>query len=231
MLSYLWLFNMNILYVVRTRKIFSKVTFKGFLVACLLLSVPTAQAEDSLPVILAFGDSLTAGFGVPENQSYPAQLQVTLKQNGYPHQVVNGGVSGDTTAGGVRRIGWLMKHNPKIVILGLGANDGLRGQSLEEMESNLERIIAVCRGSAAQVLLAGMKIPPNYGDEYSVGFEKVYERLAEKYELPLIPFLLEGIAAKREHTQPDGLHPLGSGYTIVTETVWKYLKPLLSESK
>ena len=81
------------------------------------------------------------------------------------------------------------------------------------------------------MLLAGMKIPPNYGDEYSVGFEKVYERLAEKYELPLIPFLLEGIAAKREHTQPDGLHPLGSGYTIVTETVWKYLKPLLNESK
>ncbi|MDP6736664.1 MAG: arylesterase, partial [Nitrospinaceae bacterium] len=100
MLSYLWLFNMNILYVVRTRKIFSKATFKGLLVACLLLSVPTAQAGDSLPVILAFGDSLTAGFGVPENQSYPAQLQVTLKQNGYPHQVVNGGASGDTTAGG-----------------------------------------------------------------------------------------------------------------------------------
>ena len=222
---------MNILYVVRTRKIFSEATFKGLLVACLLLSVPTAQAGDSSPVILAFGDSLTAGFGVPENQSYPAQLQVTLKQNGYPHQVVNGGVSGDTTAGGVRRISWLMKHNPKIVILGLGANDGLRGQSLEEMESNLERIIAVCRGSAAQVLLAGMKIPPNYGDEYSVGFEKVYERLAEKYELPLIPFLLEGIAAKREHTQPDGLHPLGSGYTIVTETVWRHLKPLLNESK
>ena len=155
--------------------------------ACFFRS-PTAQAGDSLPVILAFGDSLTAGFGVPENQSYPAQLQVTLKQNGYPHQVVNGGVSGDTTAGGVRRIGWLMKHNPKIVILGLGANDGLRGQSLEEMESNLERIIAVCRGSAARVLLAGMKIPPNYGDEYSVGFEKVYERLAEKHELPLISF-------------------------------------------
>ena len=124
MLSYLWLFNMNILYVVRTRKIFSEATFKGLLVACLLLSVPTAQAGDSSPVILAFGDSLTAGFGVPENQSYPAQLQVTLKQNGYPHQVVNGGVSGDTTAGGVRRIGWLMKHNPKIVILETAATMG-----------------------------------------------------------------------------------------------------------
>jgi acyl-CoA thioesterase-1 len=231
MLGRLWLFNMNILYVVRTRKIFSKAIFKGLLVACLLLSVPTAQARDSLPVILAFGDSLTAGFGVPENQSYPAQLQVTLKQNGYSHQVVNGGVSGDTTAGGVRRIVWLMKHNPKIVILGLGANDGLRGQSLEEMESNLERIIKVCRGNGARVLLAGMKIPPNYGDEYSVGFEKVYERLAKKHELRLIPFLLEGIAAKREYTQPDGLHPLGPGYAIVTETVWKYLKPLLNEGR
>lgn len=217
---------MNILYVVRTRKIFIKAVLKVFLAAaCLFCAVPVVWAGG--PVILAFGDSLTAGFGVPENQSYPAQLQVTLKQNGYPHQVVNGGVSGDTTAGGTRRIRWLMKHDPKIVILALGANDGLRGLSLEEMESNLERIIVLCRERKAKVILAGMKIPPNYGEDYSVGFEKVYTRLAEKYELPLIPFLLEGVAAKREYTQPDGLHPLGPGYTIVSATVWKYLKPLL----
>ena len=121
-------------------------------------------------------------------------------------------MSGDTTAGGVRRIKWLMKHDPEIVILELGANDGLRGLSLEEMESNLEQIIDICKESGAKVLLTGMRIPPNYGEEYTVEFEKTFIRLAEKHKLPLVPFFLEGVAGIREHTQPDGIHPLGSGY-------------------
>ena len=181
----------------------------------------------TLPVILAFGDSLTAGFGVPDAESYPARLQNILIKNGYKYKVVNAGVSGDTTAGGVRRIKWLMKNNPEIVILELGANDGLRGLSLQEMESNLEKIIIICEESGAKVLLTGMKAPPNYGEEYTVEFEKTFFRLAEKYKLPLVPFFLEDVAGVREHTQSDGIHPLGSGYSIVVQTIWEYLKPLL----
>ena len=223
---------MNIRYVLTTRKNFN--TFVPFIIWVLFLFVPTTLAGGSSPVILAFGDSLTAGFGVPDAQSYPARLQKIIIENGYPHQVVNGGVSGDTTAGGVRRIKWLMKHNPEIVILELGANDGLRGLSLKEMESNLEQIIVICKEGGAKVLLTGMKVPPNYGEEYTVEFEKIYIRLAEKHKLSLVPFLLEGVAGRREYTQPDGIHPLGSGYSIVVQTIWKYLKTLMdagSETK
>ena len=223
---------MNIRYVLTTRKNFN--TFVPFIIWVLFLFVPTSLAGGSSPVILAFGDSLTAGFGVPDAQSYPARLQKIIIENGYPHQVVNGGVSGDTTAGGVRRIKWLMKHNPEIVILELGANDGLRGLSLKEMESNLEQIIVICKEGGAKVLLTGMKVPPNYGEEYTVEFEKIYIRLAEKHKLSLVPFLLEGVAGRREYTQPDGIHPLGSGYSIVVQTIWKYLKTLMdadSETK
>ncbi len=181
-----------------------------FLIWVLFLFFPTNLVGGSSPVILAFGDSLTAGFGVPDTESYPARLQNILIENGYAHKVVNAGVSGDTTAGGVRRIKWLMKNNPEIVILELGANDGLRGLSLQEMESNLEKIIIICEESGAKVLLTGMKAPPNYGEEYTVEFEKTFFRLAEKYKLPLVPFFLEDVAGVREHTQSDGIHPLGS---------------------
>jgi len=198
-----------------------------FLVWVLFLFFPANLVGGSSPVILAFGNSLTAGFGVPDAESYPARLQNILIKNGYTHKVVNAGVSGDTTAGGVRRIKWLMKNNPEIVILELGANDGLRGLSIKEMESNLEHIIVVCKESGAKVLLTGMKAPPNYGEEYTVEFEKTFFRLAEKHKLPLVPFFLEGVAGVREHTQPDGIHPLGSGYEIVVQTIWKYLKPLI----
>ena len=183
---------------------------------------------ESPPVILAFGDSLTAGFGVAEPENYPSRLQVILKEEGYPHRVVNAGVSGDTTAGGVRRIAWLLKQNPQIVVLALGANDGLRGSSIGEMHSNLKQIIENCRERNAQVLLAGMKVPPNYGEEYSREFVDVYVKLSQEYGLRLLPFLLEGVAARREYTQTDGIHPLGAGYEIVAGTVWKHLEPMLT---
>ena len=184
---------MNIRYVITTRKIFDSII--PFLIWVLFFFSPVPLVwGGSSPVILAFGDSLTAGFGVPDSENYPSRLQRIISQNGYPHQVINGGVSGDTTAGGVRRIRWLMKQNPKIVILELGANDGLRGLSLEEMESNLEQIIGVCKEGGAKILLTGMKIPPNYGEEYTVGFEQIYTRLAEKHRLSLVPFFLEGVA-------------------------------------
>ncbi|MBT3517354.1 MAG: arylesterase [Nitrospina sp.] len=221
----MFLENMNKRYVFTTYKNFN--TLMVFLIWVLFLFFPANLVGGSSPVILAFGDSLTAGFGVPDTESYPARLQNILIKNGYTHKVVNAGVSGDTTAGGVRRIKWLMKNNPEIVILELGANDGLRGLSLQEMESNLEKIIIICEESGAKVLLTGMKAPPNYGEEYTVEFEKTFFRLAEKYKLPLVPFFLEDVAGVREHTQSDGIHPLGSGYSIVVQTIWEYLKPLL----
>lgn len=193
----------------------------------ILVFSPLAAGE-APPVILAFGDSLTAGHGVKDRESYPSRLQVILREKGYPHRVINAGVSGDTTAGGVRRIRWLLKHKPRIVILALGANDGLRGLAIPEMYSNLKQIIAICRENSAKVLLVGMKIPPNYGEKYSREFMEVYSRLSREFEIPLLPFLLDGVAAKREYTQADGIHPLGSGYKIVAATVWKYLEPMLS---
>lgn len=181
------------------------------------------------PVILAFGDSLTAGYMVGEQQSYPARLQEILQAKGYPHKVVNAGVTGDTTAGGVRRIDWLLKHEPKIVILELGANDGLRGLSVTAMEANLETIIEICQANHARVLLAGMKALPNYGKEYNQEFEAVFTRLAEKHNLPLIPFFLANVAGIQKLTRPDGLHPVAAGYEIVTQTVWQYLEPMLAQ--
>lgn len=181
-------------------------------------------------MVLAFGDSLTAGYGVKNEESYPSRLQVKIASAGFPHKVVNAGVSGDTTAGGVRRIRWLMKHEPEIVILALGANDGLRGLSIGEMRKNLETMIAICHEHNARILLAGMKALPNYGEDYRREFEIVFPDLAKKHDLNYLPFLLEGVAGEREHTQPDGLHPLASGYRIVTDLVWQQLKPMLSKS-
>ena len=219
---------MNIHYVYNSCKILQKFPIFFLWLFCSPALVAISEGATK-PVILAFGDSLTAGFGVLEQESYPSRLQKIIEREGYPHKVVNAGVSGDTTAGGVRRIDWLMKHNPKIVILELGANDGLRGLPIEEMFANLDRIIQTCREKEARVLLAGMKIPPNYGEEYSREFEQVFSRLAQKYSLPFIPFFLEGVAAKREYTRDDGIHPLAPGYEIVTETVWKSLEPLLKK--
>jgi acyl-CoA thioesterase-1 len=192
-----------------------------------LFSEPVYSKEKA--VVLAFGDSLTAGYGVKDEESYPSKLQEKISSAGFPHKVVNAGVSGDTTAGGVRRIRWLMKHEPEIVILALGANDGLRGLSIDEMRKNLEIMITICREHNAQILLAGMKALPNYGEDYMREFETVFPELAEKHDLIFLPFLLEGVAGEREYTQSDGLHPLASGYSIITDLVWQRLKPMLKK--
>ncbi len=214
--------------LLKFNRIFRVTIMLGALAGWSLFPVPVLSKEK--PVILAFGDSLTAGFGVKEEESYPSKLQLKVASAGFPHKVINAGVSGDTTAGGVRRIGWLMKHEPEIVILALGANDGLRGFSVAEIRRNLELIIGVCQEHDARVLLAGMKALPNYGEDYMREFETVYSELAEKYDLDFLPFLLEGVAGEREHTQPDGLHPVASGYRIVTDLVWQRLEPMLAEN-
>ncbi len=181
------------------------------------------------PVILAFGDSLTAGFGVDPKDSYPARLQRLLDEKGYHYKVVNAGVSGDTTAGGASRIGWVLQHEPEIVIIELGVNDGLRGLSISEMRKNLGKIIEACQKKGAKVLLAGMEITPNLGAEYSKDFRESFTLLAKQYKVPLIPFFLKDVAARPELTQPDGVHPLAKGYEIATQTVFQYLEPMLKK--
>lgn len=186
---------------------------------------------DDRPRIVAFGNSLTAGLGVAAEDSYPSQLQRRLDQDGFQYRVINAGVSGDTTAGGLRRISWVLKSRPHIVILELGANDGLRGLSLRETKVNLERIIQQCQSASVTVVLAGMKLPPNYGAEYTNGFESIYAALASQYHLVLIPFFLDGVAGSTSLNQADGIHPTGDGYRIIVDKVMGTVRPLLDRAK
>lgn len=193
-------------------------------------SFPTRHSDSlEYPRIVAFGNSLTAGLGVSPDQSYPAQLQKRLTQAGYRYKVVNAGVSGDTTAGGLRRLNWVLKSHPSIVIVELGVNDAMRGQPIASMYSNLDDIITKFQEVGTVVMLAGMKIPPNYGLDYTTDFSSMFEKLAQKHEITLIPFLLEGVAAKPNLNQADGIHPTAPGYQIVTDTVMEALTPLLEE--
>jgi acyl-CoA thioesterase I len=187
----------------------------------------TSIASPGFPRIVALGDSLTAGLGVSPDQSYPAQLQERLDQAGFHYRVINAGVSGDTTAGGLRRLDWILKSKPRIVIVELGTNDALRGQPLATMYSNLEKIINRLQNAETAVVIAGMKIPPNYGLDYTKGFESIFEQLAREHRVTLIPFLLEGVAARPELNQADGIHPTAAGYQIVADTVMQALLPLL----
>jgi len=187
----------------------------------------SSSLPEVLPQIVAFGDSLTAGLGVSANDAYPAQLQRRLDALGFRYRVINAGVSGETTAGGLRRVPWVLKNKPEIVILELGANDGLRGMRLEETKANLEQIIQHVQRSGARIILAGMKLPPNYGKDYIAGFERIFPELADQYHLPLIPFFLEGVAASGTLNQADGIHPTAEGYERVVEGVFQKLRPLL----
>ena len=192
---------------------------------------PKRPIAGERPRIVAFGDSLTAGLGVSPDQSYPAHLQRKLDAAGYAYQVVNAGVSGETTAGGVRRVSWALNSKPAIVILELGGNDGLRGLSLKETKANLERIIQQFKQASVTVVLAGMKLPPNYGQDYTAGFEVLYQALAKQYRLTLIPFFLDGVAGSSSLNQADGIHPTGEGYRLIVERVFPTLEPLLERNR
>jgi acyl-CoA thioesterase I len=186
-----------------------------------------AVAEEERPRIVAFGNSLTAGLGVAADDAYPARLQRRLQEQGLRYRVINAGVSGDTTAGGLRRVDWVLKSRPNIVILELGANDGLRGLNLQETKANLERIIQRCQDASVTVVLAGMKLPPNYGADYTKGFEAIYPELARQYRLTLIPFFLDGVAGSALLNQADGIHPTSEGYRIIADKVLDTVTPLL----
>jgi acyl-CoA thioesterase-1 len=181
------------------------------------------------PVIVAFGDSLTAGLGVPAEQNYPSQLQAELDARGYKYRVVNAGISGDLSLGGLNRVDKVLEHNPQIVILELGANDGLQGKPVEAMKRNLGQIVQRLKQANVTVVLAGMHAPPNYGPEYTQKFHQAFVDLAAEHQLPFIPFLLDGVGGLPDLNLADGIHPTAQGYTIVVKNVMKVLEPLLKK--
>ncbi|MGC8759594.1 MAG: arylesterase [Bryobacteraceae bacterium] len=188
-----------------------------------------APATDTRPVIAAFGDSLTAGYGVEPGESYPDHLQRLLDERGYRYRVVNLGISGDTTDGGVARLQDALLLKPKIVILELGANDGLRGLPLERTRANLDLMINAFQGAGAKVVLAGMTLPRNYGAAYVRDFERIFRDLARQRRTVLIPFFLEGVAMQPGLMQPDALHPNAAGCRKVAEMVFRHIEPLLEK--
>ena len=188
---------------------------------------PAVASAPARPRIVVLGDSLTAGYGLAPTQSYPYLLQQKLNDEGYKFEVVNAGVSGDTSAGGVRRLDWALEGDVKVLIVALGGNDGLRGLPVDEMKRNIDQIIAHAREKNIAVVLAGMEAPPNYGAEYAAAFRKAFQDLARQHRVPLIPFLLSGVAADPELNLQDGIHPNPRGAAVVSETVWKALRPVL----
>ena len=186
-----------------------------------------AQAPDSRPAVVAFGDSLSAGFGADPGKSYPDFLQKEIDRRGYRYHVVNAGISGDTTTDGLERVGTVTALKPVIVIVEFGGNDGLRGLPVTTTRANLEQIIVTLQKAGAKVVLAGMTLPPNYGPDYIHSFEAVYQDLAKNYRVPLIPFLLRGVGGHADLMQRDGIHPTGEGNRIVAQNVMQILEPLL----
>jgi acyl-CoA thioesterase-1 len=182
------------------------------------------------PTILVYGDSLSAAYGIPRDQGWVNLLQQRLQEQGLTHQVINASISGETTSGGLSRMdNTLRQYKPDFVLLELGANDGLRGLPVTEMQHNLATMIEACQKIKAHVMLIGIMIPPNYGPRYTHEFTDSYPALAQRYKLPLLPFLLDGVAGKPELTQDDGLHPTAAAQAQVLDNVWKVLSPELTK--
>ena len=193
-------------------------------------STPPAAAAPSprasRPRIVVLGDSLTAGLGISMNAAYPALLQQRVDSNGLNYDVVNAGVSGDTSAGGLSRLDWALQGDVRVLIVALGGNDALRGLPPDELQHNLAQIIEKAQMRGIRVVLAGMESPPNWGRDYNVSFHKVYPALADQYHVPLVPFLLQGVAGSDTLNQADGIHPTAQGARIVADNVWTVLKPI-----
>jgi acyl-CoA thioesterase I len=193
-----------------------------------LLLTSEALASSHERTLLVFGDSLSAAYGLRPEQGWAALLQKRLQSEGYGYRVVNASISGETSAGGRARLARaLEQHKPAVVVLELGANDGLRGLPVSGMRANLQAMATASQQAGAKVLLAGMMIPPNYGQKYSDSFAQTYVQLARDLKLPLIPFLLDGVALEPRLMQEDGLHPKAEGQPRVLDNVWRQLRPLL----
>ena len=192
----------------------------------LALLLPAAAA--AAPAILVYGDSLSAGYGIAQERGWVALLEGRLKREGFDYSVVNASISGEITRGGLERLPEaLTRTHPAVLILELGANDGLRGLPIAQMKANLGRMIELAKKARARVLLVGMKLPPNYGPDYTRAFESAFGELARRYRIALVPFLLQGIAAHEALFQPDGLHPTAAVQPVLLDNVWPALRPLL----
>lgn len=188
-----------------------------------------SRDQDDRPIIVAFGNSLTAGSGVDPAQNYPSKLQAKLDAHGYRYRVLNAGVSGETSSQGRDRAEAYSYPPPAIAIVELGANDGLRGLPVENTRHNLAAIVSRFQSMGAEVILAGMEMPPNYGPLYTDAFRKIFKSIAKEYSVFLMPFFLEGVGGHHHLNQDDGIHPTAEGYDIVVENVWKVLEPLLEK--
>lgn len=197
----------------------------------LFFANPALAETTSKPVILVFGDSLSAAYGIPKEKGWVNLLAQRVKDNQLPYEVANASVSGETTAGGLSRLpAALQQFKPSIVVIELGANDGLRGLPTDAMKNNLEKMIHASRQVNAQVVLLGMFIPPNYGSKYTNGFKAVYLDLSEKYKTPFIPFFLDGISGHSDLVLEDGLHPNVNAQRKILENVWPTLKPVVTKN-
>jgi acyl-CoA thioesterase-1 len=190
-------------------------------------SSSSSKAADSRPRVVVLGDSLTAGLGLAPDEAYPALIQQRLDQEGLNYQVVNAGVSGDTSAGGLSRLDWALEGNVRVLIVALGGNDALRGLPVDELRHNLSTIIEKAQSRQIAVLLAGMEAPPNFGQSYTASFRKTYADLARQYKVAFVPFLLEGVGGIESLNQRDGIHPTAEGDRMLADTVWRALKPML----
>lgn len=188
-----------------------------------------AEEEGERRTILFFGDSLTAGYGLDEERAFPTVVQARIDSLGMPFEVVNAGLSGETSSGGLRRIDWLLRRKVDVLVLELGANDALRGVPLEVTRESLQGIVEKIKAKYkdVKIVVAGMEAPPNLGDEYTNGFREIFRDLAKRNDAALIPFLLEGVAGNSELNLPDRIHPTEEGHQIVAENVWRVLEPVL----
>jgi acyl-CoA thioesterase-1 len=192
--------------------------------------LPQGAEREEAPAVVFLGDSLTAGYGLSEEQAYPALLEARMREAGIDLPVVNAGVSGDTTAGGLARLDWILRQKVAVLVVALGANDGLRGVPLGETRRNLARIIERGQAAGARVVLAGMKLPTNYGPQYRDGFERNYTDLARQYGVSLVPFLLEGVGGVTSLNQADGIHPTAEGQRLIADLVWPVLEPVVRQA-
>jgi acyl-CoA thioesterase-1 len=189
-----------------------------------------ASADVDQRTVVFLGDSLAAGYGLDEGQAFPALVGERIRERDWPFRVVNAGVSGDTSAGGLRRVDWLLRQRVDVLVLELGANDALRGLPLDATERNLEAIVERVRAASpeVEVVLAGMMAPPNLGPDYAERFRALFPRLAERLDLHLVPFLLEGVGGRSELNLPDGIHPTPEGHRVVAANVWRVLEGVLA---
>jgi acyl-CoA thioesterase-1 len=189
----------------------------------------SAPAAATRPRIVFLGDSLTAGLGLPREQAVPALIQARVDAEGYSYEIVNAGVSGDTSAGGLRRLEWALDGDVEIVVVELGANDGLRGLPVAQMKRNLTEIVTRAQARGIAVILTGMEAPPNYGPLYTAEFRRAFRDLADEQDVVFVPFFLEGVAGIASLNNSDGIHPNAAGARVIEGTIWRALEPLLRQ--